>query len=669
MSANAFTEPATPSIDSCLDALSQATALFDAESRLIAANEAFRALFMPSDRGTPDSPPTLDELLPTLFDGVPSPLPDGELEWIAQAHTDDRRPVRIRCRRARHGLCGVTAEPIDPSQVPVFHSALRTLELQRALQLTLMTLGHAIALSESEEALIASICRALRTLFPKRDFCIRILDPESGRLTTLYAEGRLIDAHREHMFVFRPLLKLAGIDPATLNADRVTVSDHALSPFASGAPVISALLTTSQKLFGQIDVARMPNAPEGALPMPPPDVPRPLLDPPARSWEEVREEHSLRAIAAQTAIGLRNAAFIETLTNMKEHLEQTIEHANAIVIAATRDGRVAMFNRLAADLTGFTREEALGRSLDDLIPEADCSPIRDIVQKTLDGENVTNAEAELRTKTGRLLRVALSSSPLPDDHPGIILIGQDLSRLRELERHVTHAEKLASLGKLSAGVAHEITSPLMTIKMYAESLLQLTLVRGAPAEDVAKLKSICEATERIARFTRELTTYARPSSESLTPVSLASVLDQAAVYCEHVFKRTNLELIRDLDPGLPEVMGVRSDLIQVFVNLLTNACHASVDTKRPITVRARATDDSVEIDIRDHGRGIREELLPNIFQPFVTTKSEGDGTGLGLAIVQRLVEKHSGDIRVTSAIGEGTTFTLRLPRAPIGQKA
>lgn len=668
MSANASIDPSKPGLTDCLEALCPATALFDGEARLIAANQAFRALCMPPARRRRSGAPSLDELLPTLFDGNSSASPDGEMEWIAQTHAPDKRLVRVRCRRFQD-FRGVTVEPIERSQTPIFHSALRTLELQRALQKTLMALGHAIALSESEDALVASICRALRTLFPGRDFCIRILDPETGRLTTLYAEGKLLETHREHLFVFRPLLKLAGIDPADLCTDRITVTDRAFSPFADGHPAISALLTTSQKLFGQLDVARLPTAPEGSLPMPAPDVPRPILDPPARSWEESREEQSLRAIAAQTAIGLRNASLIAALTTMKERLEETIEHANAIVVAASEDGRIAMFNHLAARLTGFTREEVLGRDLSEIIPEAACGPVHDLLQKTLEGASVTNAEAELRTKAGRLLRVALSSSPMPDDHPGIILIGQDLSRLRELERHVTHAEKLASLGQLSASVVHEITSPLMTIKMYAESLLQLTQVRGAPEEDMSKLRRICEATERIARFSRELTAYARPSSDHLAPISIEAAIDQAAMYCEHVFKRAQLELIREIEPNLPEVLGVRSDLVQVLVNLFTNACHASSDSKRPIAVKASARNDVVEIEIRDHGRGIGEDLLPNIFQPFFTTKAEGDGTGLGLAIVQRIVQKHSGDIRVTSILGEGTSFTLRLPRAHVEKDA
>ncbi len=668
MSANAPRDPRRAHFADCLEALCPATALFDGSRRLLAANAAFRALCAAPEAVPPDgAAPTLDDLLPTLFDGVSSARAGaaGEMEemaWIAQARAADGRLVRVRARPFQD-LCGVTVEPIESAQAPVFHSAIRALEQQRALQKTLMALGHAIALSESEDALVASICRAIRALFPGRNFCIRILHPETGRLATLYAEGKLLDEHREHLFVFQPLLSLAGIDPADVRAEHIAVTDRALTPFASGRPVISALLSTSQKLFGQLDVERLPAPPDGPTPMPAPDVPRPALDPPARSWEESREEQSLRAIAAQTAIGLRNAALIESLTRMKERLEETIEHANAIVLAATADGRIAMFNHLAAQLTGFTREEVLGRDLADLIPEAACGPIREIVQKTLDGENVTNAEAELRTKAGKLLRVALSSSPLPDDHPGIILIGQDLSRLRELERHVTHAEKLASLGKLSASVVHEITSPLMTIKMYAESLLQLAQVRGAPDEEAVKLRRICEATERIARFSRELTTYARPASDQLAPISIEAVIEQASVYCEHVFRRAHLALRREIEPGLPEVMGVRSDLVQVLVNLFTNACHASSDSKEPITVKAKACGDAIEVEICDHGRGIEENLLSDIFLPFFTTKAEGDGTGLGLAIVQRIVQKHAGEIRVASALGEGTTFTLRLPRA------
>jgi signal transduction histidine kinase len=246
---------------------------------------------------------------------------------------------------------------------------------------------------------------------------------------------------------------------------------------------------------------------------------------------------------------------------------------------------------------------------------------------------------------------------------GVIAIGQNITVIKELEKRIIHAEKLASIGQLAASVVHEINNPMTAVSAYSEVLLMRARARpDTPPGDVDKLSKILESSHRILRFTRDLVSYARPAKDKPERVQLNALIDQAVGFCEHVVTQARASVRREYCAEPLPISAVRTNLVQVFVNLITNACHA-MSAGGQVTLVTRREGQEVVAQVRDTGTGIDPKHLGRIFEPFFTTKEEGKGTGLGLSIVQGIVESHGGRISVDSTLGQGTTFTLRLPLA------
>jgi signal transduction histidine kinase len=236
---------------------------------------------------------------------------------------------------------------------------------------------------------------------------------------------------------------------------------------------------------------------------------------------------------------------------------------------------------------------------------------------------------------------------------------------RELKGQIIQSEKLASLGQIAAGVVHELNNPLTSIVGYSDYLRAKAEREKSDPNDIERLRRIAESAARILRFSRDLMAYARPSIEPPSPVAVHAVVDQALVFCEHLFTNGGVGVCRNFAPEVRPVLGVRDQLIQVFVNLFTNACHAMEAHGGTLSVSTEVdlARHSVKITVADTGHGIESENLKHIFDPFFTTKTEGRGTGLGLSIVRNIVLLHGGAIAVESAPHQGTTFLLDLPIA------
>jgi two-component system NtrC family sensor kinase len=240
-----------------------------------------------------------------------------------------------------------------------------------------------------------------------------------------------------------------------------------------------------------------------------------------------------------------------------------------------------------------------------------------------------------------------------------------LAEARSLNSRAAQAEKLASLGQIAAGVVHELNNPLTSIVAYTDYLIRKAGTRpaGPDADEIDRLGRISESAGRMLRFTRDLVSYARPSSETPAPVSIHNVVDQAVAFCEHVLAGANATVHRRFAADLPHVLGKPEQLAQVFVNLLTNACHAMMPAGGTVTIATRREPGVVIVELADTGHGIAAEHVAHIFTPFFTTKTSGTGTGLGLAIVKSILDGHGGTIRVasSSAGGGGATFAITLP--------
>ncbi len=245
----------------------------------------------------------------------------------------------------------------------------------------------------------------------------------------------------------------------------------------------------------------------------------------------------------------------------------------------------------------------------------------------------------------------------------------DVSHVRALQARIVQTEKLASVGQIAAKVVHELNNPLTAIVTYAGFLTKKLERAGHEEADVERLRRIGESADRILRFSRELTTYARPNDEAPGPVAIHEVVDRAVVFCEHVVIEHGIQVATRVDPHTPPTVGRRSQLTQVFVNLVTNACHAIQDAGRGedgrIEIETTPTaDGGVRVAISDNGNGISPEHVIRVFDPFFTTKTEGRGTGLGLSIVRSIIEGHGGRVWVRSVLGAGSSFIVELAAAP-----
>lgn len=234
--------------------------------------------------------------------------------------------------------------------------------------------------------------------------------------------------------------------------------------------------------------------------------------------------------------------------------------------------------------------------------------------------------------------------------------------LRRGQEQMVHTEKLASLGRLAAGVAHELNSPLTGIVTFAHLLLQRTPPERK--EDREDLEVIIEQAERCSKIIKGLLGFSRAMKTEMVPLNVNSTISKVLDIIRNQAKFHNIKLITDLAPDLPEVVADPSQLEQVYMNLIINAADAMNDRgELRISTRKVNIDgqDFVEIEFTDTGPGIQPEHLGKIFEPFFTTKPVGKGTGLGLAVTLGIVQKHGGRIDVKSTPGVGTSFFVRLP--------
>jgi two-component system NtrC family sensor kinase len=339
-------------------------------------------------------------------------------------------------------------------------------------------------------------------------------------------------------------------------------------------------------------------------------------------------------------------------------------------------GHVRAVSEGAGELLGQRPADMVGRKVLELAAAGTAELAEAELRRVQRGEPIDRLEMNTRRQDGGM-RVIWSAAPVRDADgaiDSILALGKDLTAVALLEDQIVHAEKLATLGQLAAGVVHELNNPLTSITLYTDYLLQKSSRAGGDPGDIERLRRIADAASRMLRFTRDLVTYARPSTEEPAAVSLRDVLAQSAGFCEHVLHETGVTFELDAPRELPPVRGLRGQLQQVFVNLYTNAAHAIAEKNAEegtlggrIEVRVTIEGRDALVRVRDDGPGIRAEHQGKVFEPFFSTKVEGKGTGLGLSIVRNIVRLHGGSMELESRHREGghtqtgTTFVLRLP--------
>jgi signal transduction histidine kinase len=273
-----------------------------------------------------------------------------------------------------------------------------------------------------------------------------------------------------------------------------------------------------------------------------------------------------------------------------------------------------------------------------------------------------------RHQAARRLLVNVATTPLRDSDgaiAGTILIVEDISARVQLEEQLQISEKMASIGLLAAGVAHEVNTPLTGISSFVQMLMQ-----GAAPDDpkTRVLEKIERQTFRAAKIVNGLLNLARPAQVDSGPVDVNAVINDVLSLLEHQFRTGRIQVRKELAPAPPFVLGIEYKLQQVFLNLFLNARDA-MPKGGWLTVVTRADGDTTTIEVGDTGSGIPADQLSRIYDPFFTTKEIGKGTGLGLSITYGIIQEHNGNITCDSIVGQGTRFRLTLPSASVRQAA
>ena len=595
---------------------------------VIVANDALaRALGQDADRlrGA-----RLGDILPPADGDVPTPTPGG-------------------VRSYRTAVAGVPARvDVSAALAPgeggaLLGAAVLTLALpdeDTAASRALLALSRELAEARTEDQITAAVARALEILFSARSFCVRLVDPKTFALTSFYARGRLRPLSRGRLALKGIAVERTGLSRTALERGGVQVVERDEPLFEDCEEVTAVPLAVAGQLFGIVNL----------------EYPR------GGPGDPFSDSSLLYQVANHAALSVRNLRSVEELTYLKTYLEDLIEHANALICVASRAREVIVWNAALARLTGVARDEALGRDLLARVPPDDHAAVEAVLARGFAGETVDGFETRLAVRDGGEARIAVNTAPIfgaAGEVEGVIAIGQDLTLVRSLQAAAEHAERLAGIGRLVAGVVHELNNPLTAVNMYSDVLVEKLQNAGHDAADVEKLRAIREGGQRIQRLARDLVTYAKPSGARTEPVDLASVLEEAARLAKPALKDVSAVLVKRFAPA-PQVDGNRPSLVHVFVNLMRNAAQAVGEGGRVSLALEADGEAAVKVAVQDDGSGMPPEVAARAFEPFFTTRP-GVGIGLGLPIVQGIVERHGGSVALDSAEGRGTTVTVTLP--------
>jgi len=347
-----------------------------------------------------------------------------------------------------------------------------------------------------------------------------------------------------------------------------------------------------------------------------------------------------------------------------------METAGDAILTVGRDGKVNSWNDSAASILGYAKEEMLGA---DILVLASGEGARDQMAQALrlarEGQRSSTIETPWLRKDRKEAIVSVTVSPIRtagDEVAGILTIARDITERTKLQEELFHSGKLASIGQLAAGVAHQINNPLGAISGRTQMLLR----RGPEADPEflnTQLEKIHADCVRITETVNGLLGFARKTETARQYTDVNTVLEATLDLVEHEIVAHKVRVERDFRENLPPIVASENHLRQLFANLMTNACDAMApgDTLC-VSSRFRPPTDErdgpvVEVAIADTGSGMAAEELSRIFEPFYTTKPPGEGTGLGLAVAKRIVDFHNGLIDVQSVLGEGTTFVIQFP--------
>jgi PAS domain S-box-containing protein len=390
------------------------------------------------------------------------------------------------------------------------------------------------------------------------------------------------------------------------------------------------------------------------------------------AWLAPGWDDALKVVTALLLLAAVGIVFFMTVLNYRA-VTQTFERVKSLmrnilqsiptgVLTLDHRGTVTSLNLVAERLLGLRAAVVVGRPLEDLQLAPD---VVTWIREARRGQRLVHeADLTLTVEGDRRATIRASASDLRDEggqSQGLVILLRDITEVNRLEMQLRRADKLAALGTLAAGVAHEVKNPLHALSLNLH-LLEKEVATGGPwsADTREYFEILRSETQRIHRIVENFLRFSRPSIPEVKPLDLHALLERVLSLLAFEAADHGVTIETAFDPELTTVAGDEGQLSQVFLNLGINALQA-MPAGGMLVVRTRLDQGWAEVAVEDTGQGIEVEALPHIFDPYFTTRPRG--VGLGLAIAHRIVEAHHGTMDVETAVGKGTTMILRLPRA------
>jgi len=370
----------------------------------------------------------------------------------------------------------------------------------------------------------------------------------------------------------------------------------------------------------------------------------------------------IEAMSDLLSVSLENAELVETLRQTEWRFRTLFRAAPDAVFTVLQSGRIREANDAVRDVTGADPMQLVGREVVDLVIASDRELLRSALNVTFAGTpsrvELTFERNDRGVATRRLVAVAMSRLPEADP-PSVLLVGRDVTNEREMRLRLMETDRLAAIGELVAGVAHEVNNPLSSISAFAQLMLRDGGLTATQRESVEIIKS---ETVRASQVVKDLLAFARRREPLHELVDLNGVITRTLRLRGYQMSTNQISVETDLAPDLPNVAGDARQLQQVCLNLVINAVQAMTATGGgTLRLSTRYDKGSVVMDVRDSGPGIPDATKARIFEPFFTTKDEGEGTGLGLSVSYGIVTAHGGTIEAAETSPSGTTIRVTLP--------
>jgi PAS domain S-box-containing protein len=382
----------------------------------------------------------------------------------------------------------------------------------------------------------------------------------------------------------------------------------------------------------------------------------------------------LQVAGRQVAMAIENARLFQQIQEKQQTIEESRNTLRAVfdgildgIYIVDRDNEVLAINRTQTERAEQTFDELVGKDAALAFPQSQRA--KECIQDTFASGNPVACSERYTADDGRIIEWNICTYPVSNEGGNlehVVVVVRDITEQRQLEASLIQSEKMASVGQLAAGIAHEINNPMTVISANVQILRE-----DVPEDNLLyeSVELIYRATERAASIVQNLLRLSRPEQFEFAPIDLNLSIEDTISLVRQQLTKANIDISTDLAPNLPPIWGNLNLLRIVWINLILNAHDAICDVTRrgKIQIQSLRQDHTLVVRVADNGTGMPPDVLKRVYDPFFTTKAPNKGTGLGLFNCYRAIEQHNGEIRVDSKEGIGTTFEIRLPFQPEGQ--